>query len=91
MEKKDFSNLLKETRMLDFSSAAIQRLIASRGWKNLGEAERAKAAYDFVRDEILFGYNIDDNISATGNATPKERFLWRCFARLPCLAACTGL
>lgn len=65
MEKKDFSNLLKETRILDFSSAAIQRLIASRGWKNLGEAERAKAAYDFVRDEILFGYNIDDHIAAS--------------------------
>ena len=51
--------------MLDYSSSAIQRLIVSRKWNELPEFERIKAIYNFVRDEILFGYNVDDNISAS--------------------------
>ena len=51
--------------MLDYSSAPIQRLIRQRKWKSLGEFERIKAIYDFVRDEVLFGYNISDNVCAT--------------------------
>lgn len=56
---------LKETKMLDFSSLAIQRLIENRAWKTLPEAERTKAIYNFVKDEILFGYNVDDNVIAS--------------------------
>ena len=56
---------LKETKMLDYSNANIQQLIRERGWKNINEFERLKSIYDFVRDEILFGYNIDDNIPAS--------------------------
>ena len=56
---------LKQTAMLDYSSAPIQRLIRQRKWKSLGEFERIKAIYDFVRDEVLFGYNISDNVCAT--------------------------
>ena len=29
------------------------------------EFERIKSIYGFVRDDILFGYNIDDDISAS--------------------------
>ena len=56
---------LKETKMLDFSSPAIQRLIENRAWKTLPEAERTKAIYNFVKDEIFFGYNVDDNVIAS--------------------------
>ncbi len=56
---------LKETAMLDFSAANIERLIEARGWRKLGEFERLRSIYDFVRDEILFGYNVDDGISAS--------------------------
>ncbi len=56
---------LTETPMLDFSSPAIQNLITQRGWRTLGEFERIKAIYNYVRDEILFGYNTDDGIPAT--------------------------
>lgn len=56
---------LMETPMLDYSSAPIQRLIRQRKWKALDEKERVKAIYNFVRDEIKFGYNIDDSICAT--------------------------
>ena len=56
---------LKETKMLDYSNENIQQLIRERRWKNINEFERLKSIYDFVRDEILFGYNIDDNIPAS--------------------------
>lgn len=56
---------LKETKMLDFSNSQIQQLIKDRKWKDLEEFQRIKAIYNFVRDEILFGYNIDDSISAS--------------------------
>jgi len=56
---------LKETAMLDFSSAPIRRLIKTRNWRSLGESERIKAIYDFVRDEILFGYNVSDSVCAS--------------------------
>lgn len=56
---------LKETKMLDYSSKNIQRLIQERDWNDIEVFERLKSIYNFVRDEILFGYNIDDNISAS--------------------------
>ncbi len=51
--------------MLDFSNPAIQALIERRSWRSLGEFERIQAIYNYVRDEILFGYNTDDSISAS--------------------------
>ena len=56
---------LEETPMLDYSNASIQALVRERGWSELPEFERARAIYNFVRDEILFGYNVDDNIPAS--------------------------
>lgn len=51
---------LKETSLLDFSNPKIQQLIKDRKWKDLEEFQRIKAIYNFVRDEILFGYSIDE-------------------------------
>ena len=48
---------LKETCMLDYSNPEIQELIQKMKWKELDEFERIKAIYNFVRDDILFGYN----------------------------------
>lgn len=56
---------LSETPMLDFSSEAIRRLISERGWEHLTEFEKIKQIYNYVRDEILFGYNTDDGIPAS--------------------------
>ncbi|MDR2532305.1 MAG: transglutaminase-like domain-containing protein [Oscillospiraceae bacterium] len=58
-------NLLKETAMLNYNAPQIQKLISGKGWRNLGEKERISAIYNFVRDEIAFGYNVSDNIKAT--------------------------
>ena len=56
---------IEETKMLDFSHKSIQKIIISRDWLNLNEFERIKAIYNFVRDEIKFGYNVSDKISAS--------------------------
>lgn len=56
---------LAETKMLDFSQEAIQKLIAERGWKALTDYEKIKSIYNYVRDEINFGYNTDDGIPAS--------------------------
>lgn len=47
---------LKPTRLPDFDSWAIRRLIGAQGWMQLAERDRIGAVYDFVRDQIAFGF-----------------------------------
>ena len=56
---------MKETMMLDYSNEKIQQLIKERKWNELDEFECIRDIYNFVRDEILFGYNIDDSLPAS--------------------------
>ncbi|APG45944.1 transglutaminase-like domain-containing protein [Phaeobacter porticola] len=60
----DVAHLTPST-MLDFRSPAIVRLISQRGWLGLRPSERIGAAYDFVSNEILFGYNMSDTRRAS--------------------------
>ena len=53
------------TVMLNFRDEAIQQLVKQRGWSNLAYEDRIKEIYDFVRNEIKFGYNRIDDISAS--------------------------
>lgn len=48
--------------MLDYDNYMIQELIRKRGWRELPEFERILSIYNYIRDEILFGYNVDDSI-----------------------------
>ncbi|MCL2048878.1 MAG: transglutaminase family protein [Defluviitaleaceae bacterium] len=57
-------HLLKETTLLNYNTPEIQSLIHSRAWRDLGEKERIRAVYNFIRDEIKFGYNKADDIAA---------------------------
>lgn len=56
---------LAQTHMLDYDNYIIQGLISERGWRELPEFERIRSIYNFVRDEIRFGYNVDDSIPAS--------------------------
>lgn len=56
---------LQETDLLDVSNKRIQNLIKEKKWNTLGKFECIKSIYNFVRDEILFGYNSDDKITAS--------------------------
>ncbi len=59
------NNHLKETKLLNYYHNSIQKLIKDREWNQLDTIERTKAIYNYVRDEIKFGYNISDDISAS--------------------------
>lgn len=63
------SNLSKDflisTPMLDFNHPKIQNLIAQNKWRDLPIFDAISAIYNFVRDDIKFGYNADDRISAS--------------------------
>lgn len=56
---------LQETRLLNFRSEAIHALIRERGWLALEPFNRIGAAYSFVRNEVVFGYNRGDDIAAS--------------------------
>lgn len=61
----EYNKYLLETPMLNYSHPEIRLLVLERGWENLDEFSRIKSIYNFVRDEIPFGYNIDDGIPAS--------------------------
>jgi hypothetical protein len=63
--KVETKKYLEETPLLNYSEKAIQTLIKERNWLSLDEVERVKSIYNFVRDEIKFGYNKSDDIPAT--------------------------
>jgi len=56
---------LQETPMLDFNHAHIQDLVEQRKWKNLSQYDAIGAIYNYVRDEVRFGYNKDDRLAAS--------------------------
>ena len=56
---------LQKTDMLDYECESIQNLVKEKGWKEMPEFERIKSIYNFIRDDILFGYNTDDSIPAS--------------------------
>jgi hypothetical protein len=59
------NDYLTPTDMLDFQQADLQALIDQRGWRQLDSYAAIGAAYEFVRDEILFGYNASDELKAS--------------------------
>jgi transglutaminase-like putative cysteine protease len=59
------THLLKPTALLDFEHPAIQALVTERGWRSLPESERIGAVYDYVRNDVAFGYNEGDELSAS--------------------------
>jgi hypothetical protein len=65
MTEEKLKHYLIETTLLDYSADSIQSLIGSRKWLELEPYDRIGAAYDFVRNEIIFGYNHVDDIRAS--------------------------
>jgi hypothetical protein len=56
---------LKETRILNYSDPTILQVVNTRKWYAFDAVAKVKAAYDYVRDEIKFGYNLSDDITAS--------------------------
>jgi hypothetical protein len=55
---------LKKTRMLNYDCESIRTLVSERNWNQLDDYHKIGAVYDFVRNEILFGYNRSDLLTA---------------------------
>ena len=62
---REMENYLKATPILNFNVSSIQELVLKRKWKDLEDSKKIEHIYNYVRDEIKFGYNIDDTISAS--------------------------
>tara|TARA_Y100001934_G_C12101561_1_gene654204 strand:- start:76 stop:777 length:702 start_codon:yes stop_codon:yes gene_type:complete len=56
---------LAPSPLLDFKHPSIQDLLQSREWMKMEAYDRIGAIYDFVRNEIAFGYNREDAIPAS--------------------------
>lgn len=56
---------LAATPILDYNSRTIQRLIGEKGWSKMEDQVRVREIYNFVRDDIRFGYNRRDDIPAS--------------------------
>ncbi|RZI40439.1 transglutaminase family protein [Herbaspirillum sp. HC18] len=57
---------LEPTPLLDFDTPAIRDLILARGWNSIADDKgKIRAAYDFVRNDVRFGYNASDDIPAS--------------------------
>ena len=56
---------LQETALLNFHHPEIQRLIISRQWQDLDAQKQILAIYNFVRDDIQFGFNAEDTTAAS--------------------------
>jgi len=65
MDEMMINTLLAESPLLNFSHHTLEVLVTDKHWNTLPEFERIGAVYDFVREEIAFGYNVRDEISAS--------------------------
>lgn len=59
------NKFLQEIKMLNFKDTLIEDLIKQRKWGQLNEVDKVINIYNFVRDEIKFGYNSADTIQAS--------------------------
>ena len=59
------SRYLEKTDMLDYDAPSIKKLITEKGWEAFSDYGKVRGIYDYVRDEILFGYNTGDDIPAS--------------------------
>ncbi len=64
-ERKVMDKYLFETPMLDFGSNAITQLISKHKWNEEEVFMKIKCIYEYVQNEILFGYNETDYLSAS--------------------------
>jgi hypothetical protein len=59
------NELLQQTTLLDYAHPSMQGLMRARAWSALRVRERIGAIYDFVRNEVAFGYNLADDLPAS--------------------------
>ncbi len=58
------NNYLKETLLLNYHDSSVQALIETKKWLQMQPVDRVQAIYNYVRDDIKFGYNSSNTITA---------------------------
>jgi transglutaminase-like putative cysteine protease len=56
---------LRATPLLDFNHPSIEQLSMQKEWLSCSRNERIEKIYDFVQNEIAFGYNEADDLPAS--------------------------
>jgi hypothetical protein len=56
---------LSETPLLDYNHPSITQLVQEKQWERLDDFGKIGAVYDFVQNDIVFGYNESDDIPAS--------------------------
>ena len=56
---------LEETALMDFGTQSITNFIKTHNWQNLPDKDKITSVYNFVRDDVIFGYNVDDTMPAS--------------------------
>lgn len=56
---------LEETNLLNYTDKEIQALIKSRHWNTVEPYQQVLQIFNFVKDEIKFGYNQEDALEAS--------------------------
>jgi Transglutaminase-like superfamily len=59
------TSYLEATALVDYNHPSIQKLIKERSWNEAKEYDKIRDIYDYVRNQIKFGYNRGDDISAS--------------------------
>ncbi|MDT8976219.1 transglutaminase family protein [Paenibacillus sp. chi10] len=59
------TSYLEATALVDYNHPSIQKLIIERSWKEAKEYDKIRDIYDYVRNQIKFGYNRGDDIPAS--------------------------
>ena len=56
---------LRETKILNYSNKDFIELSKKKSWDQYDDYNKIKLIYNFIRDEIFFGYNTKDSLSAS--------------------------
>ncbi|MDG0872487.1 transglutaminase-like domain-containing protein [Paenibacillus thiaminolyticus] len=56
---------LQATDLVDYNHPSIRELVEERQWGQLSDYDKIREIYEFVRNEIPFGYNRSDDIPAS--------------------------
>lgn len=56
---------LEETKMLNYNDPQLKFLVLLKKWLDLDDFHKIKSIYEFVQNDILFGYNASDMLKAT--------------------------
>lgn len=62
---QQMQHYIKATRLLDFNHPSLIELVQKREWASLSDYERIDRIYNFVQNEIVFGYNESDDLPAS--------------------------